>query len=191
MGSRSSWKVFLDLQCAYSKRFWEKLPEIRERFGDEYHITTHLTSLNFHPQAFAAHCAAALVGHKKGSEARAIYEAACFEHQDTYMNAALGDCRKSDVSAVFCQIAEDAGLLDEDTITTTGGQESLFTRDYFLKHCNDWELAAKPAYTEHKVALAYGVYGTPKHVIDETLIPDTESSWGPDKWSEVLENLKK
>ena len=49
--------------------------------------------------------------------------------------------------------------------------------------------AVKPAYTEHKVALGYGVYGTPKHVIDGKLVPDTESAWGAVEWAEKLKSL--
>ena len=54
---------------------------------------------------------------------------------------------------------------------------------------DDWEMSVKPAYAEHKIALGYQVYGTPKHVIDEKLVPDTESSWGADEWAKVLARL--
>ena len=54
---------------------------------------------------------------------------------------------------------------------------------------HDWESAVKPAYAEHKVALSYGVYGTPKHVIDGELVPDTESAWGAVEWAEKLKSL--
>ena len=115
------------------------------------------------------------------------------------MNAALGDARKSDVDAVFATIAEKSGVLD-----------GTFTKEAFLADLHDWESAVKPAYTEHKVALGYGVtcrcgnqrrvdgvltwssaqvYGTPKHVIDGELVPDTESAWGPAEWAEKLKSL--
>ena len=94
------------------------------------------------------------------------------------MNAALGDARKSDVDAVFATIAEKAGVLDDG-----------FTKEAFLADLHDWESAVKPAYTEHKIALGYGVYGTPKHVIDGKLVPDTESAWGAADWAEKLKSL--
>ena len=47
----------------------------------------------------------------------------------------------------------------------------------------------KPAYAEHKIALGYGVYGTPKHVIDGKLVPDTESAWGAADWAGKLGSL--
>ena len=115
------------------------------------------------------------------------------------MNAALGDARKSDVDAVFATIAEKAGVLDD-----------VFTKEAFLADLHDWESAVQPAYTEHKVALGYGVtcrcgnqrrvdgvdavdrtqvYGTPKHVIDDKLVPDTESAWGAADWAEKLKSL--
>ena len=62
------------------------------------------------------------------------------------MNAALGDARKSDVDAVFANIAEKAGVLDD-----------AFTKEAFLSSLHDWESAVKPAYAEHKVALGHGV----------------------------------
>ena len=58
-----------------------------------------------------------------------------------------------------------------------------------MAELGDWVNAVKPAYTEHKIALGYGVYGTPKHVINEKLVPDTESSWGPDEWEKKLQQV--
>ena len=80
-----------------------------------------------------------------------------------------------------------------------------------MSSLHDWGSSVKPAYTEHKVALAYGVtvgveinvasmawadtvdrtqvYGTPKHVIDGKLVPDTESAWGAADWAEKLKSL--
>eukprot|EP00541_Cyclophora_tenuis_P018971 CAMPEP_0116572276 /NCGR_PEP_ID=MMETSP0397-20121206/18078_1 /TAXON_ID=216820 /ORGANISM="Cyclophora tenuis, Strain ECT3854" /LENGTH=173 /DNA_ID=CAMNT_0004100571 /DNA_START=827 /DNA_END=1345 /DNA_ORIENTATION=+ len=170
--AKKSWKIFFDLQCPYSKKCWEHLPSIKERFKEEYEITTHVTSLAFHAQAFPAQCAATLIGTQLGADARQKFEDMCFENQDSYMNAALGDCRKSDVSAVFADIADKAGLLGEK-----------LNRQQFIADIESWEKAVKPAYAEHKVALAFGVYGTPKHVINEKLVADTESSWGADEWA--------
>ena len=58
------------------------------------------------------------------------------------------DARKSDVDAVFANIAEKSGVLDD-----------TFTKEAFLADLHDWESAVKPAYAEHKVALGYGVGG--------------------------------
>lgn len=115
------------------------------------------------------------------------YVDACFERQESYMNAALGDARKSDVDAVFADIAEAAGVFDKDD--DDGGSGGGFTKQVFLEQLHGWEKAVKPAYAEHKVALGYGVYGTPKQVIDEKLVADTESAWGPDEWAEKLKSL--
>ena len=56
---------------------------------------------------------ASLVESRKGRDALLKYVDACFEHQETYMNAALGDARKSDVDAVFATIAEKSGVLPQ------------------------------------------------------------------------------
>jgi len=87
------------------------------------------------------------------------------------------DCT-SDVDAVFANIAEKAGILDD-----------AFTKEAFLADLHDWESSVKPAYVEHKIALGHGVYGTPKHVIDGKLVPDTESAWGAADWAEKLKSL--
>lgn len=107
------------------------------------------------------------------------YVDACLESQERFMNDALGDSRKSEVNEVFANIAERGGFLDDD-----------LTKDKFLKEMGDWEKAVKPAYTEHKEALRYGVYGTPKHVIEEKLVEDTESSWGVDAWAKKIKTLE-
>ena len=52
----------------------------------------------------------------------------------------------SDPHRVVATIAEKAGVLDD-----------TFTKEAFLADLHDWESAVKPAYTEHKVALGYGV----------------------------------
>ena len=69
------------------------------------------------------------------------------------------------------------------------GLDDAFTKEAFLADLHDWESAVKPAYAEHKIALGYGVYGTPKHVIDGKLVPDTESAWGAAEWAEKLKSL--
>lgn len=177
--TKKIWTIVWDLQCPYSKTSWEKLPDIKKRFGGEYDFEIKLSSLVFHPQAFPAQCAANLVYANKGSDARLQFIDACFRKQDSFMNAALGDARPSEVRAVFASIASEAGVFDAD-----------FTEKYFLESINAWEEAVKPAYTEHKEALALGIYGTPKHVIEGMgLIADTESSWGADEWADKLKSL--
>lgn len=108
MATKASWKIFLDLQCPYSKRVFDKLPELRARFGNTYDITTHFTALAFHPQAFTALCATVAVGGALDPASRAKYETALFAEQERFMNAALGDARKSEIDAVFADIAESA-----------------------------------------------------------------------------------
>ena len=68
MAEKPTWKVFLDLQCPYSKICFDKLPAIKERFGTQYAITTHFIALAFHPQAFVAQSAAALIGNVQGED---------------------------------------------------------------------------------------------------------------------------
>lgn len=174
------WKVFWDLQCPYSRANWKNLDAIKARFSAEYEFEIILTSLLFHPQAFTAQCAANLIEVKKGVESKQTFIDACFNHQEKFMNAAIGDSRPSEVDAVFATIAKDAGLLNDST---------LLSESEFLSKIHDWEMAVKPAYTEHKKALGYGVYGTPKHVIDDKLIADAESSWGPDEWATKLKEI--
>ena len=43
------------------RRFYDNLPEIRGKLGEEYDISISLTDLPFHPQAFPAHAAVKMV----------------------------------------------------------------------------------------------------------------------------------
>jgi hypothetical protein len=132
----------------------------------------------FHAQAFPGQQAAFLIGLEKGEEPKKKFIEHCFMNQDRYTNDALGDCRKSDVDKVFAGIAGEIGIFDGD-----------FTKTYFLENLHDFTRIVKPTYAEHKIALGYGVFGTPKHVIRERLVADTESTWGVEEWRSQLEKL--
>jgi 2-hydroxychromene-2-carboxylate isomerase len=187
--NKKTWKIFWDLQCPYCRIHWLHHPAIVERFSTDYDFTIHLTSLAFHPQAFPAQAAANLIDGIKGTDAKLAFINACFENQAMYMNAALGDAKPSQVAEVFSSIAAKAGVLDDNSDNADNADSSRLTSDFFLQHLNDWELAVKPAYTEHKIALSHGVYGTPSHVIDGKLVVGSESSWGPHEWAEKLKSL--
>ena len=148
---KTSWKVFWDLQCPYSKKMWENFKEIQNRFDNDYDITIYITSLAFHPQAFTAQCGASLIEKMKGRDVMFKYVDACYENQDMYMNASIGDAKMSEIDEVFAKIAENAGVFDES-----------FTKEKFLQDLHNWEMAVNPAYTEHKIALGYGVFGESK-----------------------------
>lgn len=180
---KTSWKIFYDLQCPYSKKNWDRLPEIRNRLESKYDITVHYTSLAFHPQAFTAQCAANLIGGTAGEEARQRFTEMCFRKQETFMNAALGDCRKSEIDACFADLAQEAACFDGDS------SSSSLSREDFSAKLHDWDAAVFPAWKEHKVALAHGAFSTPSHVIDGKLVEGTESVWGPDEWEAKLASL--
>lgn len=179
MSAKKTWKVFWDLQCPYSKKNWELLSAIRAKFESEYEFSVHLTSLLFHPQAFTAQCAANLIEGQRGPQVGRAFVDACFERQETYMNAAVGDARQSEVDSIFAGIAESCGAFEGD-----------FDKEFFLSKLHDWEMAIKPAWTQHKEALKLGVYATPKQVIDNVLVEESESAWGPEEWAKKLESMK-
>ena len=134
--------------------------------------------MSFIPKPFDKR-AAKLIEIHKGAEAKTAFVNACFDQQDSFRNDALGDARPSKVDAIFADIAQQANIFDNDT----------FTREYFLQHLNDWDEIVKPSHAEVKVALEYGVFGTPKFVIDEKLVENTESAWGPDEWEAKIAEL--
>lgn len=177
--TKKTWEVFWDLQCPFSKKNWELLPAIKKEFGDEYEFKVNITSLLFHPQAFTGQCAASLLESKIGPEAKLKFIDACYENQELFMNAAVGDARRSEVDAIFANIAEKCGVLEE----------KILTKDEFLGNIHDWDLAVKPAWTDHKRALGLGVFAVPKSVIDGNLITDSDSSWGPEEWGERLKKM--
>ena len=175
---KSTWKVFWDLQCPYSKKNWEQYDALKAKFGDEYDFSIHLTSLLFHPQAFQAQCGASLIEKEVGDEAKLAYINEALKQQEKFMNAAVGDARKSEIVAIFASIAQDAGVFND-----------TFTKETFIANINDWNKAISPAWSEYKVAVGYGVVGTPKTVINEKLVEDTESAWGPAEWEEKIKSL--
>lgn len=178
MNVKRVWRVFWDLQCPYSRANWQNMPAIQEQFRPQYDFSIHLTSLAFHYQAFPGQCAATLIGSRLGEDARLEFINACYENQSLYTKEAVGDARPSEIDAIFCNIAKEAGLLN-----------SALTPKDFLGNVRDWDKVVKPAWAEHKIALGYGVFGAPKHVIDERLIDGTESAWGVEEWIEKLKDL--
>ena len=114
---------------------WEKVAAIKEAHGDNYDFTIYLTSLVFRPQACTAQCGASLVELYKGRDALLKYVDICMENQDSFMNAAIGDARKSEIKAIFASPAEKAGVVDDS-----------FTEETFLAELDNWEKAVKPQY---------------------------------------------
>ena len=109
-----------------------------------------------------------MIEDRVGPQARLRFIDACFGNQHRYTNDAVGDARPSEVSAIFADLAEEADVFTPE-----------FTKDMFLEHINDY---LRSAWAEHKIALNYGVYGVPKHVIDGVVLDDTESSWGAEEF---------
>lgn len=188
--NKPTWHIFVDLQCPFAKKAWQRFPLLEERFGKDYDMSIELTSLVFHPQAFVGHQAAYLIEQHIGSKAKQDFVNTCFQHQGLYSRDTLGeDYRKSEVDTIFANLAERAGAFNNNS-SGGGGGTATFTRDYFLQHLHDWDDVIKPTYGQVKRALNFGVFGTPKHVIDGQLVSDTESTWGPDEWEEKLQTLQ-
>ena len=171
------WQMFFDLQCPYSKNLWNMVPALKAKYGSEYRITTHITSLAFHRQSFAVHCAAYLIGIEKGGDARHAFESACFANMDRYADEAVEKMTKADLDEVIATIARGAKLLDV---------MGYFTKDKFLASLRDRIRVIMPTWFEHKEALALGVFKAPQHVLNGKLIPNTDSSWGVDDFEAVL-----
>ena len=174
------WQMFFDLQCPYSKKLWGMVPELRKKFGSDYDITTHITSLAFHRQSFPAHCAAYLIGTEKGGEARHQFESACYANIDRYVDEAAEKMNHAELNAVFATIAEEEDLFDDDE----------FTREAFLKALSDRKKVIMPTWFEHTEALFEGVYKAPQHVINGKLVPDMDSSWGIEEYQAALKMFK-
>jgi 2-hydroxychromene-2-carboxylate isomerase len=177
---KPSWDMYLDLQCPYSRAVWNKLPELRNHFGNDYNITTHLTSLAFHHQSFTAHSAACLIGAQKGKEARLLFEKACFAKQDRYVDTAVEGMTKDEVNAVFATIAEEEGIFNDSTV---------LTKEDFLVSLMDHKKVVLPTWSEHKQALAVGVFKAPQHVLRGRIVPDTDSSWEIEDYEECFKKL--
>ena len=168
MSTKKTWKGFWDLQCLYSNKNWKLLPSIKEKFAADYDFSTHfLSSLLFHPQAFVGQCATHLIKAKKGENPRLKSIDACFENRTSFMNAAVGDARKSAVNAISAGIAEKIGVFDDDNDVDA---DHVLTKKNFLDNLQSWDRAVKPAWMEHKEALTVAVHAVPKSVIETQLI---------------------
>jgi 2-hydroxychromene-2-carboxylate isomerase len=177
---KPNWDMYFDLQCPYSRAVWNKLPELRTRFDKDYKIATHLTSLAFHHQSFTAHSAAYLIGMEKGNEARLRFEKACFAKQDRYVDTAVEGMSKEEVRLVFATIAEEEGLFDDAT---------MLTKEDFLVSLTDHKQVVLPTWSEHKQALAAGVFKAPQHVVEGKLVPGTDSSWDMEHYEAYLKKV--
>lgn len=178
--TKTSWEVFWDLECPFARKNWEQLPAMKQEFDSQFDFRIHLTSLAFHPRAWIGQCAAFLIRRELDETAWHTFVDACYQQQHLFKDDLPKDARPSEVAAIFADIAQGA-----DLFTTT----PEFTRKYFLEHVMDWTEIIKPTYQEHKYALEQSVFGTPKHVIDGQLVPDTESSWGVKEWQEKLQAM--
>lgn len=175
---KRTWQIFVDLQCPYSKKCYAHLDEFKQSFGNEFDISVHVTSLVFHPQAFKAQCCHHAVRDSLGPSAGDIYMKHLFQEQKRYMNDAAKDMTPDQVLNVLADIAAEVGIFDEG-----------LSRAEFLQHSQDWESTTMPAYKAHKFAVSLGVFGTPTHVIDGSIVTDTDSEWGPEEWASKLSGL--
>lgn len=165
-----AWKVYLDLTSPDSKNIFSSIPWISSSF-EEYDVSVHFMSSN--PNAFPAQCSAALVGSKLGFRARARYIRALFEKQDKF-SGAPHVCTKD-----LATIAEGCGLFSSPE----------FTRADFMAGCEDWDTAVKPAFDEHKEAVARGVFKTPTHCVEGHLLAEKTAKFGMEEvqtWRERL-----
>jgi len=165
--------MFFDLQCPFSRKLWAKVPELRDRFGNDYDISLHTTSLAFHRQSFPAQTAAYLIGMERGQEARERFQSALYANMERYVDAEADSMTKSQLYEVFADIAQQEGLLVDD----------------FLEKLADREKVIMPTWREHKEALKLGVFKAPQHVINGKLLPDTESSWEIEDYERALSGL--
>ena len=171
-----------DLQCPYSRTLWGKVPELRQRFGHDYSISLHTTSLAFHRQAFSAQTAAYLIGTKLGPAVRERYQTALYDNMERYVDAVADEMTRSMLHQVLADIAKEQGMLDTD-------EHGSLTEQVFLEQMMDRENVIMPAWREHKEALQLGVFRAPQHVVDGKLVPDTESSWEIQDYERALDSL--
>eukprot|EP00808_Paulinella_micropora_P024261 g55025.t1 len=172
--TEKEWKVFVDLQCQYSRRLYmEHLEKIKKAFEPEFNITVHLTSLNFHHQAFFAQKAAKVISINLGEASRKVWIDRCFKEQTKYMDDACCDMSKKRINALMADLAEEAGLLIKDG----DAPEGKMKRADFLAQMDDFQKIVLPTWREIKEAIAYGVSSAPSHVVQGKKMESSESDW--------------
>merc|ERR1712048_964007 len=119
---------------------------------------THLYQLAFHYQSFTGHKAAASIAGSHGEEGKWEFVRCAYERQSEFLNAAMGDARKSTIEEKFADIAATCNGVDATEFIGTLGD------------------AWRPAWNEQKVAYAAGAIGAPTHNIGGVVVADTSSS---------------
>eukprot|EP00467_Chlorarachnion_reptans_P014204 CAMPEP_0114523324 /NCGR_PEP_ID=MMETSP0109-20121206/21229_1 /TAXON_ID=29199 /ORGANISM="Chlorarachnion reptans, Strain CCCM449" /LENGTH=210 /DNA_ID=CAMNT_0001704629 /DNA_START=75 /DNA_END=707 /DNA_ORIENTATION=+ len=180
---KKEWKVFVDLQCKYSKICWRNMPEIEAEFGGEYDFSYHLTNIAYHLNAFPAHCSVKVV-ERNTPQLRNKYISALYENQERYMNDSTEAFTRKQVLKIFAEIAEEVGVFSPANYT---GLSEVPHQDSFVAECGNFKDVVWHAWAEQKYAITeFGIAGAPKHVIEGELISDTESSWTSKEWRQVL-----
>lgn len=168
-----SWQIFLDIQCPYSKRTWDNVPALRREYGNKFNITTHLYQLAFHYQSYTGHKAAASIAGSQGEKGKLEFIGCAYERQEEFMNAAMGDAKKSEIEAKFADIAAKCNKVDATEFVDTLGD------------------AWRPAWNEQKFSMAAGAVVAPTHNIGGVVVPDTSSSWTAEEWlSPLIEHME-
>ena len=117
-----------------------------------------------HFSAFHAHtiCHAAVAS---GCD-RDKYIAKCFAEQGSFLNGSTSELTREQTFDIFATFAEE---VSGGKVSRAGLVEIALTRkpvDYYMK-----------AWAECKVGIATGVMGSPKHVIDGSVLTGTDSEW--------------
>ena len=164
MSTKRTWQLHLDLQCPYSKKVHALLPALRQEFGGEFDFEIVLMALPWHFSAFHA-LVVCHAGVAMGMD-RDAYIERVFAVLDTIANARTAKLTREETFKIFVDIA----------VATTGGNinSAELLRQCMTREPVDFYMTA---WRECKIGITAGVMGSPKHVIDGSLVVGTDSEW--------------
>jgi len=165
-----TWKIYLDLQCPYSKIVFDKIPQFRQHFGSIFQILIQLQAIPFHLSAFQANMGATYVKRNGGLEAYEKYIGFCYESQQDFLNSKTMDMTHRQIYEMFAKKALRA--LDREVTP----DEVSKTVDEIIKYAPD-------TYAEFKDTIQTVNFGAPKFVVEDVFVSAASSHWGTTEWA--------
>lgn len=169
-GGKPRWEIYLDLQCPYSRTMYNKLPDLKAAFGEEFEMIVRYTALPFH---FSAYPALQMI-HVPEVD-RDAFAKKCFEEQERFYNAKTATLNREQIYEILAELAIESGC--------------TLQKKELVEKAQDWKLATLPAWVEMKEAIRDRVMGTPISAIDDVVVEGTESAWGVEEWRAKLATL--
>eukprot|EP00656_Telonema_subtile_P050450 TRINITY_DN6532_c0_g1_i1.p1 TRINITY_DN6532_c0_g1~~TRINITY_DN6532_c0_g1_i1.p1 ORF type:complete len:206 (+),score=34.56 TRINITY_DN6532_c0_g1_i1:146-763(+) len=172
--SRITIDVFGDFQCPYTAKVWptltHELPQLMNT--STLRVRYHLFEVVSHHNAYDAAKAAYVTSSPPNASFPAVAQA-LFDAQAAFSNAATANITRLEV----------AGILYDLTGAGYGIPRGLWMERF------DSDETASAVSAEHTYAISKGIHGTPTFWVQDTYVPEADSSWNGTMWRQYLSQL--